>query len=237
MKLKFLSTLFILLNVFSIHLFSQDIEYIELQSGVYIYRSYMEIDGQLIPANVVIVESVESVALIDTPWENVQTERLLDWIEANIGKPVAFAVITHAHMDRIGGIDVLNAQKIPTVANLLTFEEAIKNNYAQPVFSFRTDTLLTFGNSSLEVFYPGAGHTPDNSVVYINDHHVLYGGCFIKSAASASLGNLEDAVVSDWPVSLQQVIERYPERQVVIPGHGDWDEGAIEKTLDLLNNR
>lgn len=209
----------------------------ELQPGVYIYRSYFEIGGLLISANGVIVESDEYVALIDTPWENVQTEKLIDWIGANIGKPVIFAVITHAHNDRIGGIDILKTKNIPTIANELTFEEAVKNNFSQPDYSFKTDTLLTLGNSSLEVFYPGPGHTPDNTVVYLNEQNVLYGGCFIKSAGSVSLGNLEDAVLTEWPGSLQRVIEKYPERQVVIPGHGHWDQGAIEQTMQLLQDR
>lgn len=237
MKINILCTLFILLALVPFSSSSQDIEYMELQPGVYIYRSYFEIDGQPIPANGLIIESPENVALIDTPWENVQTEQLLDWIETNIGKPVAFAVITHAHMDRIGGIDALQEQNIPAVANSLTFEEAVKKNYSQPDFSFSSDTLLTFGNSSLEVFYPGPGHTPDNTVVYLNDYQILYGGCFIKSAASASLGNLEDAVTAEWPASLRRVMERYPERKIVIPGHGNWDDGAIERTLELLQDR
>lgn len=229
--------LFILFTVLPLTSFAQDIEIMELQPGLYVYRSYMEIDGQLIPANGVIAESDENVALIDTPWDNVQTVQLLDWIGMNIDKPVIFAVITHAHMDRIGGIDVLKARNIPAISNVLTFEEAVKNNYAQPDISFQKDTLLTFGNSALEVFYPGPGHTPDNSVVYVNGPNVLYGGCFIKSSASPTLGNLEDAVVSGWPASLHRVRERYPDRKVVIPGHGEWDEGAIERTLELLIDR
>lgn len=237
LKTNILYTLFFFLTVFPVNSSSQDIEYTELEPGLYIYRSYMEIGGQPISANGLIVESSDEVALIDTPWENVQTEKLLKWIETNIKKPVVFAVITHAHNDRIGGIDVLKTQNIPTIANKLTFEEAVKNNFSQPDLPFQTDTLLTFGSSSFEVFYPGPGHTPDNSVVYLKNHHVLYGGCFIKSAGSLSLGNLEDAVPSNWPTSLQRVVERYPERKVVVPGHGNWDDGAIERTLELLKNR
>lgn len=236
MNTKILCTLFLLVILLPFSSFSQEIEVTELQPGIYIYRSYFEISGQLITANGVIVESDEYVALIDTPWENVQTEQLLDWIATNIGKPVSFAVITHAHNDRIGGIDVLKARTIPAIANVLTFAEATKNNFAQPDFSFHSDTLLAFGNSSLEVFYPGPGHTLDNSVVYINDYHILYGGCFIKSAGSVSLGNLQDAFTAEWPASIQRVKNRYPDRKVVIPGHGEWNDGAIEKTLELLED-
>lgn len=109
--------------------FSQEIEIVELESGVYIYQSFGEYEGSLVPANGLVVESSGGVALIDTPSDK----------------------------------------------------------------TFRSDMLLTYGPSSLEVFYPGPGHTPDNSVVYLPAHKLLYGGCFIKSKESVSLGNIEEA--------------------------------------------
>lgn len=214
---------------------SPTVEVIKLEEGVYVYHSFAVYEGELVSANGLIVESLNEVAIIDTPWDHQQTTQLLDWIHKELNKPVAFAVITHAHMDRIGGIDVLKSHNIPTISGGLTFGEAAKNGYAQPDFAFQSDTLLTYGNSLLEAYYPGPGHTVDNTVIYLNDHHILYGGCFIKSSSSTSLGNLEDANTTEWPISVQNVVERYPERKQVIPGHGNWKSGAIENTLKLLS--
>lgn len=226
--------LFILLPVISFP-GSPKIEVIELTEGIYIYQSFGKYEGAEVSANGLIIESSNEVALIDTPWDNEQTIQLLDWIDREINKPISFTVITHAHMDRIGGIDVLESRDIPTISGHLTAKEAAKNGYTQPNITFQSDTLLTYGNASLEAYYPGPGHTIDNTVVYLNDHHILYGGCFIKSSSSTSLGNIEEASVTDWPNSLRKVTERYPERNLVIPGHGNWDPGAIENTGYLLS--
>src|SRR5699024_8172586 len=157
---------------------SQKIEVIKLEKGVYVYRSFAILDGEKISANGLILESSHEVALIDTPWDDEQTVQVLDWIEREIDKPISFTVVTHAHMDRIGGINVLKSHNISTISGRLTAKEATQNGYAQPDLTFQSDTLLTYGNSSLEAYYPGPGHTLDNTVIYLNDQHILYGGCF-----------------------------------------------------------
>lgn len=228
-----LSICFLLLSIF----FSppeHQIKIKQLQEDVYLYQSFATYKGHLVSANGLVLVSGNEVVLIDTPWDQPQTHQLLNWIEEEVEQPVSFAVITHAHMDRIGGIDVLNNENIPTVSGRLTTKEAVKHGHTQPDTSFRSDTLLTYGNASLDVYYPGPGHTIDNTVVYLNDHKILYGGCFIKSARAQSLGNLADAYVADWQQSLEKVKERYPGREIVIPGHGKLMTGAIENTLNLL---
>lgn len=199
------------------------------------YRSFAEYEGNLVSANGLIVESADEVALIDTPWDKEQTIQLLEWVDRELNNAISFAVITHAHMDRIGGIDVLKSRDIPTISGHLTVKEATGNSFSRPDFTFRTDTLLTYGNASLEVYYPGPGHTEDNTVVYLKDQYILYGGCFIKGASFTTLGNLEDADTAEWPNSLRNVMERYPQRKRVIPGHGNLSPGAIERTMDLLS--
>lgn len=215
---------------------SPEIEVMKLEKGVYIYHSYGMYEGNTVSANGLILESSNEVVLIDTPWDDQQTVQLLDWIDREINKKVSFTIITHAHADRIGGINILKSQNILTISSKLTEKEAAKNSPARPDITFQSDTLLTYGDSSLEAYYPGPGHTVDNSVVYLNDHHILYGGCFIKSQSSTSLGNIEEAKVTIWPASLRKVVAKYPERKLVIPGHGDWEAGAIKNTLKLLSN-
>lgn len=224
---------FLLLSLFS---FAPDhqIEITQMQEGVYLYQSFATYQGNLVSANGLVLVSEDEVALIDTPWDQSQTRQLLNWVEEEIDKPIAFAVITHAHKDRIGGINVLKAKNIPTISGHQTAEEAIENDYNPPGITFHSDTLLAYGKASIEMFYPGPGHTIDNTVVYLNDRDLLYGGCFIKSAQAHSLGNLADAHLSDWPKSLHKVEKRYPKRKMVIPGHGKWTSGAIENTLSLL---
>ena len=71
-------------------------------------------------------------------------------------------------------------------------------------------------------------------MVYVRESKALYGGCFLKSEASESLGNLADADLAAWPASLDALVKRFPDATTVIPGHGALDPGAIEQTRRLL---
>lgn len=42
----------------------------------------------------------------------------------------------------------------------------------------------------------------------------------MKAMPSRGLGNLSDAVVSDWDATIEKVIKAYPAVDTVIPGHG-----------------
>ena len=48
---------------------------------------------------------------------------------------------------------------------------------------------------------------------------MLFGGCLIK-AQGAGKGNLADADVEAWPVTVKSVKERFKHAHTVVPGHG-----------------
>lgn len=74
------------------------------------------------------------------------------------------------------------------------------------------------------MYYPGAGHTQDNVVVWFPKQSALFGGCFVKSEG---LGNLSDAVIKAWPESTQNVIFRYGNAELVVPGHGKVGDASL----------
>jgi metallo-beta-lactamase class B len=74
--------------------------------------------------------------------------------------------------------------------------------------------------AGFELYYPGAGHAPDNLVVYFSGERVLFGGCLVKSDTATTVGNVADADVAEWPRSVARVAARYPKAIVVVPGHG-----------------
>lgn len=205
-----------------------------LDSGIYLYESFGDYNGNKISANGIIAVAKDSVVIIDAPWNNEQTVQLIDWVETEIGKPIAMFVITHAHDDRIGGISVLNERKIKSVSSHLTKVYALKRGFESPTKAFERELTMKFDSLEVQIYYPGAGHTVDNSVVYLLPSNILYGGCFIKSSGSTSLGNIEDADLNSWPQSIKNMQKRFPKPKIVIPGHGDYEKGAIENTLKLL---
>jgi metallo-beta-lactamase class B len=219
---------------------SDDSNYVELQKvndNIWIHTTYTNYDGKRTASNGIIAVTSKGIILVDTPWNNAQTRELISLTKIIFKKDISIAVITHAHEDRIGGIDTLIENKIDVRSTSLTAKEAEKKGFKKPRTEFESDSKITLGDTNIEVFYPGEGHTIDNTVVWFPQHKVLFGGCIIKSLESTSIGNIEEANVKQWSFSVEKLLERYSDAKVVIPGHGK--SGGIDlinHTLDLLKN-
>jgi metallo-beta-lactamase class B len=86
----------------------------------------------------------------------------------------------------------------------------------------------------IEVYFPGAGHTRDNVVVWLAKSHLLFGGCLVLNSYSRKLGYIDDASIKDWPQSIQNVLNKYPNIDMVILGKGQiGDISLLHKTQKL----
>lgn len=190
-----------------------------------------------------------SCLLVDTPWTPEATETLLGWVADTMGSlPPTVAVNTHFHLDRLGGNSVLVERGIPVYGGDLTVallrgkgESYVQNGMDVPVvlpdhvFPASEGVTLNLDGESVEVWYPGPGHTKDNLVVHLPKRGVLFGGCFVKSMAAADLGYTKDADLALWADSLAKLKARFPGVKVVVPGHGpSGGPSLIDHTLELL---
>lgn len=217
---------------------SADSNYVELKKvkdNIWVHTTYANYNGARTPSNGVIAVTSKGLVLIDTPWNNEQTKELMELTKRIFKKDISLAVITHAHEDRIGGIDTLVEKKIDVKSTDMTMKEAEKNGFRKPQTKLGPDEKIVWGDVNLEIFYPGEGHTIDNVTVWFPQYKVLFGGCLIKSLESDNIGNIEDANVKLWPVSANKVFEKYSDAEIVIPGHGKWgDLELVKHTLDLF---
>lgn len=217
---------------------AEDSNYVELnrvKPGIWIHTTYTDYNGFRTPSNGLVIETSDGLVMIDTPWNNAQTKELIKLTKEKLKKDFSLAIITHAHEDRIGGIDTLLENKIDTRSTMLTAELAEENGFKKPTPSLDSDSNIKIGNVAIEVFYPGGGHSADNIVVWLPKDKVLFGGCIIKDMNSKGLGSTTDADMEQWPISLGKLLEKYSDAEVVIPGHGKF--GGIElikHTLDLF---
>ncbi|MEZ5015488.1 MAG: subclass B1 metallo-beta-lactamase [Flavipsychrobacter sp.] len=210
-----------------------------IDSNILLYTSYGDVGTyKNIDANAVIVVSGEDAILFDTPWDDYQTEELITYIEDRLHKHIKLCIITHAHVDRIGGIETIHKHNIPTYCYQLTAIEAPKHKHPIPKYSFyNNDTSFVCGSIKVVAYYPGAGHTIDNIILYIPSKKFLYGGCFIKSGLSKSIGNTADADIKAWSNSVLNAKRHFKLHgdEMIIPGHGSWEsKTAIENTLSLI---
>ena len=196
-----------------------------LSEGVWLHSSYRVIEpyGPIV-TNGLLVASEDGAWLIDTAWTDEQTREVLRLAQA-AGHPVAHAVFTHAHDDKMGGVAALKAAGIEThahpLSNALAPKRGLEAAHADlAVAADGTSTLQTGRPRSLEIFYPGPAHTMDNIVVYVPTARVLFGGCIVRPGDAADLGNTADADVGRWATSTQAVASRFLDARIVVPSHG-----------------
>jgi metallo-beta-lactamase class B len=228
-----------------------DLQLLRIDDEVWIHVSDDKTDRWgSVPANGMLVGGGNETLLVDTGWKESQTKRIVDFAQRTLNGPVRRVVATHAHSDRIGGLGAFAKTGIVVYAQEMTADAIEKLDLGVKVERFREELTIHLGPRTVELYYPGPGHSRDNSVVWLPGENILFAGCIVKSARSADLGNREDAFLASWPISILHLLERYgrgkeetlPEAtaifrhaDLVIPGHGP--PGRIEllhHTLGLL---
>lgn len=220
------------------------------------------------PANSLVVRvSPQDIIIVDTPYTNEAIALVVKWIRQCFGNVNITAIITGFHIDNCGGNAYLLKQEIPVYGSGLTaelikaraeisrkqtlnllkipqqqrFYDVIKTvEFHTPDHIFQIDTglSLVFAEERVEVFFPGASHSPDNVVVYFTKRKILFGGCMIKALEHRTLGFTGDADLQAWPQAVRRVQEKYPEPALVVPGHGQCgDSQLLSHTLQLLKQK
>jgi metallo-beta-lactamase class B len=214
--------------------------------------------------NSLIVQCSESTFVwVDTPCSNEATKQVHQWLSRTHDDPDITQINTGFHNDNLAGNGYLIAKGIPCYGSDLTpkliaecwdqtmqkvlpfYERQANKKYRDTLLNQKliapnklyplTQGLhLKVGAESVEVHFPGASHTLDNVVVYFKSRRILYGGCMIKARNARNLGFTGDADMTAWPQSARNVLKRYPQARIVVPGHGTWgDLELIRHTIEL----
>ena len=205
-----------------------------LTGDFYIYTTYNLYKGSRIPANGMYLVTEKGVVMFDTPWDTTQFQPLLDSINTRHRKKVVLCIATHFHEDRTGGLAYYKQQGIPTYTTRQTDELSKKRGVKRAEFLIDRDTAFTIGQYAFQTYYPGHGHTPDNIIIWFEKEKILYGGCLVKSVEAVNLGNLADASVQDYAVTIKKVQAKCKYPKYIIPGHDDWrSTKSLEHTLRM----
>ena len=243
-KKGFLILIFGLIGVFSSKaqtnekiVIDNDIQLIHLHDSVYIHVTWHHLDdfGRFQSNGLIVVKKGQAL-MIDTPMDNDKTERITKYLKDSMSVDLVKLIIGHFHDDCMGGLSYLQSIGIESIANSMTIEKCKEIGLPIPSTSFTDSLIFDFNGEEIDCQYFGAGHSFDNITVWIPCKKILFGGCLIKSINSKGLGNLSDAVVNDWDMTVEKVMREYPEIKTVIPGHGDF--GGVElltHTIDLVD--
>lgn len=206
-----------------------------LTGNFYIYTTFNDYKGTLVPANGLYMLTDVGVVMIDSPWDTTQFQPLLDSIKARHQKDVIMCIATHSHEDRTGGLEYYRKLGIKTYTTVQTDEISKVSRKKRAEFLISKDTLFTIGGYSFETYYAGRGHAPDNIVIWFDKEKILYGGCLIKSVEAEDLGYTGEADIKQWPKTIKKLQKKFADPQYIIPGHGDWtSKEALNHTLQLL---
>jgi metallo-beta-lactamase class B len=228
-------TIFLLGCLFLTTSFGQALKITKLKKNFYIYTTSIMYGGTPFPANGMYVVTDSGVILLDTPWDTTQFQPLLDSIQIKYHKKVMLCIATHSHSDRTAGLEYFKQQGIKTYTTFLTDEFCIKNNDKRAEFHFTDDTTFTVGQYTFQTYFAGEGHTKDNIVIWFPKDKILYGGCLIKSTEATSLGYLDDANITAWPATINNLKQKFPDPAFIIPGHQSWEsKKSLDHTLFLL---
>ena len=205
-----------------------------LAERVYLHTSYKNIKGYgVLDSNGLIVLDGKDAYLIDTPWSETDTEKLLSWIDEN-NFSLKASVSTHWHDDRTAGIALLNKKQIPTYASMLTNQSLQTRGKPKAMHTFDATHYSLLPNK-IEIFYPGPGHSEDNIVVWLPHQKILFGGCLLRALAWTSPGNLSDANLDEWAHTVNKIKERYKDIDLVVPGHGNVTNAQIlDHTINVV---
>jgi metallo-beta-lactamase class B len=214
---------------------AEDIQAYAIAPGVWQFMAWTTLDGSRIPANGLVVVSGRKALLVNTGWTDAQASHIAEWVEKTTGAKVTLVVPTHAHADTIGGLAALHRRGADSWAQEQTATLARAAGRAVPRHLFQRSKDLKVGERVVKLAFHGAGHSPDNIVVWLPEERILFGGCLVKAANASSPGNMEDAKLADWTTTLQAMMAAYPRPTLVIPGHGDAGGlGLLGHTLGIV---
>jgi len=233
---------FILLNLIAKDILANDsIEKIDnnigiarLSEKVYLMKSSFNCNGSL-DCNHMLVVDLKDIVLINTPVNDSLTGILLNCIRQKFKRPVTKVVISHFHEDSSGGIAETNRNGI-TSYSLDKTKELLKSHGRFIDVVFKDSIEINLQTVHIELYFPGAGHTFDNIVVWLPEEKILFGGCLIKSLSVNDKGNIKDADMQSWAETVLRVKNRFSNAKIVIPGHFDCgDTSLFDHTIKLVH--
>ncbi|MBI1185369.1 subclass B1 metallo-beta-lactamase [bacterium] len=214
---------------------SETLKVEEISENIYRHISYLETDDYgKVPCNGMVYFNGNDALVFDTPTNDKASAELIDWIGDRNIKGV---VVTHFHIDCLGGLKEFHLNGIASYASNLTIELAKKDNSELPKQGFDDKIEFEIGENIAYAQFFGPGHTNDNIIGYVPSEQTMFGGCLIK-ALNSGKGNLADANTNKWSRTVEKIKKEITGIETVIPGHGN--HGGIELldfTIELFKEQ
>lgn len=217
---------------------SPELTVVKLNDAAYLHISQLNLgDGKSVGCNGLVYLDGNQCVVIDTPCDDEQSNDLLNFIEDSLKAKVEFVVPTHWHVDCLGGLKAFHNRDIPSYGLNLTKKFAEESGDEPPQIVFDSSLNKRINSKSVELKYFGPGHALDNITVWFPHDKILFGGCMMKATNVNWIGNLSDADLNKWDVTVEKVKENYGDAEIVIPGHAEVGNSEIfDHTVEVVRN-
>ncbi len=193
-------------------------------------------------ANVTAIGSERGFVVVDTHGSTAAGRVVLDDLRRLSAGPVAAVVNTHWHWDHSFG-NAAFREATPDVpihahedaaAMLADKGDFMKGRFAEsddphrdevvatelviPDHTFSSSRVIDLGDRTVELVFPGRGHTSGDIVVRVPEVDVMMAGDLIEESAKPFIGL--DSYPFEWPASLDLVLSMSTEDTRLVPGHG-----------------
>lgn len=216
---------------------SKELLVTQITDNSFVHTSFKQTDefGN-VPCNGLVVRSKNEAIVFDTPTDDKNSEVLIQWINETLHCKIKAIIPTHFHDDCLGGLKAFHEKNIPSYAYYKTIRLTKENHLTVPQNSFSDSLTLPIGNETVTAQFFGEGHTKDNITGYFPTENVLFGGCLLKEL-KANKGYLGDSNTAEWSNTVEKVKLKYPNVQVVVPGHGKYgDSQLLDYTITLFKS-
>lgn len=213
---------------------SKDIELVSISENAYMHVSWTALPGYgRASANGLVFIHGNEAFLFDSPWTDSLTMTLYRWMRDSMHIAITGFIPNHWHVDCMGGLGFLHAQKVESYAHQMTIDIARSRQLPVPDHGFKDSLQLYLGDKAIHCYYLGAAHSLDNIVIWIPSEQILFAGCMVKCLGSDNLGNTADGDLNAYHGTLGRLMEKFPDAKIVIPGHGPF--GGLELIQHTLN--
>jgi metallo-beta-lactamase class B len=203
-----------------------------LTDKAYLIQSSYSGNGHLDCNNLLIIDS-KDIVLVNTPATDSLTVVMLDCIAEKFKRKVTKVIVSHFHDDSSGGLQVTSKRGITSYGFSKT-RDLLKSQNKNIDVVFSDSLRIPLQTTVLCLYYFGAGHSVDNIVTWLPDEKILFGGCLMKSLDATDKGNIKDADLTAWPVTVQKVKNRFSNARIVIPGHSSiGDYSVFDHTIKI----
>ena len=188
----------------------------------------------VVRSNGLIIAHGGDALLVDSAWNDHDTEIIIGLSSAAIGTRPSQAIGTHAHHDKMGGFKFLNDTGIETHAHHNSNALAPSRDLTPARHDIGDEAVFLDG--AVEVFFPGVGHAAGNLVAYHRPSKTLFVGCLVRPGSAKSLGNTADGDIENWANAVRAAATRFPDAEIIVPSHGNpGGRELFDHTIALAN--